>query len=483
MYRLGGNMKKTKIICTLGPATEGLCEELIKNGMDAARVNFSHENHEIHGRRIKELKEAREKLNKPIPLIIDTKGPEMRIGVLKNKIHLVNGATFKLVTDEIEGDETQVTISFKKLYQNVSVGQSIFVDDGSINLEVIKIEDTDIICEVISGGALSSRKGVNVPGCYTGLPFMTDRDLEDIEFAIENDFDCIALSFVSNSGDIHIVRDILKRKNKEDMLIISKIENKEAVENIDEIIEASDSIMIARGDLGIELPVNIVPIIQKQLIKKSYTKSKTVIVATQMLESMTENPVPTRAEVSDVANAIYDGTSVVMLSGETAAGKYPIKALQMMMDVIRETENDIDYKERFYKETMKNKDKSTVVAISEVSVIASFNIEAKAIVVPTRTGNSARMISSFRPSCPIIAITMEKTRQRQMNISWGIKPMMIDFIADQKELFESAMKQALETDLVADGDMIILTAGIPTGSSGKTNMLKMHRIGDEVIGS
>lgn len=475
-------MRKTKIICTLGPATEGLCEELIKNGMDAARVNFSHEDHEIHGRRIKELKAARKKLNMPIPLIIDTKGPEMRIGVLKHKINLVNGAAFKLVTEEIEGDEHSVSITFKKLYQNVSVGQSIYIDDGSINLEVEKIDGTDIVCTVISGGQLSSRKGVNVPGCDTGLPFMTERDMSDIEFAIDQDFDYIALSFVSSKGDIHIVRDILKRKGREDIQIISKIENKEAVLNIDEIIASSDSIMIARGDLGIELPVNTVPVIQKKLIKKSYMTSKPVIVATQMLESMTENPMPTRAEVSDVANAIYDGTSVVMLSGETAAGQYPIKALQMMIAVIEETEKDIDYKARFSNVARKNVSDDIVRAIGEVTVVASLNIDAKAIVVPTRTGNSARMISSFRPACPIIAITMQKTRQRQMNISWGIKPMIIEFIGDQKELFESAMKEALKTDLVVEGDMIILTAGIPTGDAGKTNMLKMHRIGDEVIG-
>ncbi len=476
-------MRKTKIICTMGPATEGLYEELIKNGMDAARFNFSHENYEIHSRRIEALKVAREKLNKPIPLIIDTKGPEIRLGEMKNKVKLENGSTIKLTAKEIVGDADIVSITNKKLYQFVDVGQAIFIDDGSIDLEVREIDETDIICEVISGGYISSRKGVNVPGCDTGLPFISDQDLKDIEFAIEKDFDFIALSFVQSAKDVYAIRDILKRKYREDIKIIAKIENVQAVENIDEIISAADSIMIARGDLGIELPVNKVPIIQKKLIKKSYSSAKPVIVATQMLESMTENPVPTRAEVSDIANAIYDGTSVVMLSGETAAGKFPIKSLVMMTEVIEETEKDINYKARFYAEETRAIDNNILNTISEVSVFTSFKIDSKAIVVPTRTGNSARMISSFRPQCPIIAITMEAAICRQLNISWGIFPMMTNFLEDQKELFEKVLEKAVETNLVKQGDIIILTAGIPTGSDGKTNMLKLHRIGDKVIGN
>lgn len=475
-------MRKTKIICTLGPATQGLYEELIMNGMDAARFNFSHENHEIHSQRIDKLKKAREKLNKPIPLIIDTKGPEIRLGILKKKVTLLNGATIKLVTYDIAGDENIVSITSKSLYKCVSVGQSVFIDDGSINLKVTHIQGSDIICKVISGGQISSRKGVNVPGCITGLPFMSQQDKADIEFAIDKDFDFIALSFVQTASDIYKVRDILKNKNREDIKIIAKIENIRAVENIDEIISAADSIMIARGDLGIELPIERVPIIQKQLIKKCYSAAKPVIVATQMLESMTENPVPTRAEVSDVANAIYDGTSVVMLSGETAAGKFPIESLKMMTEVILEAERDIDYKARFEEENRKVIDKNVLNTISEVSVFTSFKIRSKAIVMPTRTGNSARMISSFRPLCPIIAITMEQITRRQLNISWGIQPMIMEFLGDQQQLFEKVMEKAIETELVKKGDMIILTAGIPTGSEGKTNMLKLHRVGDKVVG-
>jgi len=475
-------MRKTKVICTMGPATEGKCEELIINGLDAARFNFSHENHEIHGRRIEEIKRAREKFHNPIPLIIDTKGPEMRIGVLKNKVQLVNGNQIKLIAEEIEGDEKAVTISNKDLYKSVEVGQSIYIDDGSINLEVSDIAEEEITCTIVSGGMLSSRKGVNVPGCITGLPFLGEQDLKDIEFAIDQDFDFIALSFVQSAKDIYSVRELLKRKYREDIKIIAKIENKISVDNIDEIIEAADSIMIARGDMGVELPINTVPIIQKKLIKKCYSNAKPVIVATQMLESMTENPMPTRAEVSDIANAIFDGTSVVMLSGETAAGKYPIESLKMMTEVIEETERDIDYKKRFDNEVWKKIDRNILNAISEVSVVTSFKIDSKAIVVPTRTGNSGRMISSFRPSCPIIAVTMDKTIQRQLNISWGIRPMISKFIGDQKQLFETVMEKAVETDLVSKGDLVVLTAGIPTGSEGKTNMLKLQKVGEKVIG-
>ena len=474
-------MRKTKVICTLGPATEGIIPKLIENGMDAARFNFSHENHKIHLRRINEIKEARKKLNKPIPLIIDTKGPEMRIGQLKEKVNLKNGEIFILVNEDIIGDITKASISNKNLYKCIDSKQDIFIDDGRIRLEVVEIKEKDIVCKIVSGGMISSKKGVNVHNCDTGLPFMTDRDIKDIEFALEQDFDYIALSFVQNAGDIYKVRSILKKKYKEDVKIIAKIENREAVKNIDEIIEASDSIMIARGDLGVELPISEVPVIQKRLIKKCYSNAKPVIVATQMLESMTDNPLPTRAEVSDIANAIYDGTSVVMLSGETAAGDFPIESLKMMVQVINDTEKDIDYKERFNIKSFKGVEKNILNIISKSSVVAAFEIDAKAIVVPTRTGNSARMLSSYRPKSSIIAVTVKAMIQRQLNMSWGIKPMISKFIGDQKELYENTMDLALESKLVKKGDIVVLTGGIPTGSGGKTNMLKLHKIGEKVI--
>lgn len=475
-------MRRTKIICTMGPTTEGLCEELIKNGMDAARFNFSHENYEIHGRRIEEMKKARKKLGIPIPLIVDTKGPEMRIGVLKKKFDLKKDTVIRLVTEDIEGDENAVSITNKKLFEKVGEGQQIYIDDGRIELRVKSIEDSDIVCDVISGGMLSHRKGVNVPNCDTGLPFMTDQDVSDIEFAIENDFDYVALSFVHNASDIYKVRSILKKKYREDIKIIAKIENQEAVDNIDEIIEASDSIMIARGDMGIELPLSQVPVIQKQLIKKCYSSAKPVIVATQMLESMTDNPLPTRAEVSDVANAVYDGTSVVMLSGETAMGDFPIKSLQTMVKVVEDTEKDIDYRARFSVKNFTDIELNTLNIITKAAVVTSFEINSKAIIMPTRTGRSARMVSSFRPSNPIIAITMKPTIQRQMNMSWNIKPMLSEFIGDQKQLFENVMSKAIETGLVEKGDTIIMIAGIPTGSSGRTNMMKIHKVGEAVVG-
>jgi len=474
-------MRKTKIICTLGPATEGIVDKLIENGMDAARFNFSHETHSIHLRRILETKKAREKLSKPIPLIIDTRGPEMRIGQLKEKVNLVKGKMFTLVNEDIIGDGTKASISNKNLYKNVKPEKEIFIDDGKVRLEVEKVNEKDIICKVTSGGFISSRKGVNVHDCETGLPFITESDIADIEFALDNDFDYIALSFVRNASDIYQVRNILKRKYKEDVKIIAKIENEEAVKNIDEIIEASDSIMVARGDLGIEISISQVPVIQKKLIKKCYSNAKPVIVATQMLESMTDNPMPTRAEVSDVANAIYDGTSVVMLSGETAAGDYPIEALRMMVQVIDDTEKDIDYTTRFNIKAFRAVEKNILNIISKSSVVASFEIDAKAIVVPTRTGNSARMLSSFRPKSPIIAITVKPTIQRQLNMSWGIRPMLSKFIGEQKKLYENTMDLALETKLVNKGDIVILTGGIPTGSDGKTNMLKIHKVGEKVI--
>lgn len=474
-------MRKTKVICTLGPATEGIIEELIKNGMDAARFNFSHETHAIHQERINEAKLARKKLNKPIPFIIDTKGPEMRIGQMEKKVNLIKGNKFILLNNKEMGNENRVTISNKNLFKCVTPGKEIFIDDGKIRLEVVKVIDKDIHCVVTSGGMVSSRKGVNIHDCETGLPFITDRDISDIEFALKNDFDFIALSFVRNAGDIYQIRSILKKKYKEDVKIIAKIENEEAVKNIDEIIDAADSIMVARGDLGIELPISQVPVIQKRLIKKCYSSAKPVIVATQMLESMSDNPLPTRAEVSDVANAIYDGTSIVMLSGETAAGDFPVESLQMMVQVINDTEKAIDYKTRFNLNNFDNVEKNVLNIISKSSVVTSFEIDAKAIVVPTRTGNSARMLSSFRPASPIIAITVKPTIQRQLNMSWGIRPMLSKFIGEQKKLYENTMELAIESKLVKKDDIVVLTGGIPTGSEGRTNMLKLHRIGDKVI--
>lgn len=470
-------MRRTKVICTLGASTENRCEELIINGMDAARVNFSHETHDIHAARINELKLSRRKLDKPITLLMDSMGPEIRTGVMKDGSILKNGQEFTLVNKSITGDDSNVSITYKDLFRKITAKQDIFIDDGKIHLTVKRIEDENIVCEVVSGGKLSGRKGINVPGCRMDLQFISSKDIDDILFAIENDFDHIALSFVRHPDDVNTVREILKSHNAFNIRIIAKIENKQAVDNIDSIIDCSDGIMVARGDLGVEMNLNEVPAIQKKLIRKCYSKGKPVITATQMLESMVDNIVPTRAEVSDVANAIYDGTSAVMLSGETACGKNPIEALKRMVDIITITETDIDYKERFYREE-RFTEKGFVSVIGQSATVASFELKAKAIIAITNSGNTARMISRFRPDCPIIAVTVDPIIERQLNLSWGIHPVRTKYIEEITRLFNNTIECAKSTGIVKDNDVVILVAGMPTGKLGKTNMVKIHKIGD-----
>ncbi len=473
-------MRRTKIICTLGPTTEGLCEDLIINGMDAARVNFSHETYEIHARRIDEFKKARRKLKKPVSLIMDTKGPEIRLGLIKDNTILKNGQKISIVNNDITGDDSKISISYKNLYKSVIKGNSIYIDDGKIHLKVKKIKDKNVICEVVTGGKISDKKGVNIPGCVKSLSFLSEKDLSDLDFAIKHEFDYIALSFVRDSKDILKVREFLKEKNSSDISIISKIENKQSVENIDEIIEYSDGLMIARGDLGIEMPLSQVPSIQKKLIRKCYSSGYPVITATQMLESMTENMLPTRAEVSDVANAIYDNTSAVMLSGETACGKYPLEVLKKMVDIIETTEKDIDYRKRFFAEDWLTRN-DVVSVIGQATSVAAFELKAKGIVVVTNTGNTARMISRFRPNCPIIAVTVNSRVERQLNLSWGIHPVRTNYIKDIIKLYNNTMECAKSTGIIGNGDLIILTTGMPTGPKGKTNTLKIHIVGEDVI--
>lgn len=472
-------MRRTKIICTMGPTTVGLCEDLIKNGMDAARVNFSHETHEIHSRRISELKEAREKLQIPIPIVGDTKGPEMRIGRIKENVRLENSRELTIVNRDIVGDSSKISVTGCDLFKKKEIPDNIYIDDGKIHLAVERIENEDIICRIISGGSLSSRKGVNIPGYISDVPFLSSKDMDDILFAIENGFDHIALSFVRDSDDVMNVREILDSKGSKDIKIIAKIEHKTAVDNIDEIINCSDGIMIGRGDLGVEMPLSEVPIIQKKLIRKCYSSGKPVITATQMLESMTENPLPTRAEVSDVANAIYDGTSAVMLSGETANGMYPVEALKRMVDVINTTENDINYRRRFFNEDWLT-EKSIVSVIGQATSVAAFELGAKAIVVITNTGNTARMISRFRPSAPIISITVKPIIERQLNLSWGIHPVRTEYIENIVKLYSNTLNCAEKTGIVKKGDIVVLVTGMPTGPKSKTNVMKIHRIGDPV---
>ncbi len=474
-------MRKTKIICTLGPSTDkgDVLRELIITGMDVARFNFSHGDHEEHLGRLKRIEALREELNIPVATLLDTKGPEIRIGNFKEdkKIHLTEGQIFTLTTRDIEGDENQVSISYKNLIYDIEVGATILIDDGLIEMKVIEITPTDIICKVQNGGFISSKKGVNVPGVHLSMPYISDRDREDILFAIEHDYDYIAASFVRTAEDIYDIRKMLN-KYKSQTKIIAKIENLQGINNIDEIIEAADGIMIARGDMGVEIPYEEVPALQKKIIKKVYNSGKQVITATQMLDSMIKNPRPTRAETTDVANAIYDGTSAIMLSGETAAGKYPVEALKTMIKIAIKTEADIDYKKRFrMREECLNPD--ITEAISRATVTTAHDLNAKMIITVTTSGKTARMISRYRPQCQILGCTTDPKVCRQLNMAWGVTPLLMDVEHDTFELIEHAIQAVEDAGYLKDGELAVLTAGVPLGTSGTTNMIKVQVAGSK----
>ena len=474
-------MRRTKIICTLGPSTdkEGILRELALAGMDVARFNFSHADHEEHFGRLKNLREIRKELDIPIAALLDTKGPEIRIGKFKDKkINLVKGQTFTLTTREVEGTESCVFINYEKLVSDIKVGSTVLIDDGLVELTVDQLTDTDIICTVNNDGAISDNKGVNVPGTKLTMPFISPKDREDIIFGIQNGYDFIAASFTRNANDIMEIRNIMKEYNCTTTNIIAKIENLEGVENIDEIIEASDGIMIARGDMGVEIPIEDVPVIQKMIIKKVYNSGKQVITATQMLDSMIKNPRPTRAETTDVANAIYDGTSAIMLSGETAAGLYPVEALKTMVRIAVRTEQDIDYKKRFrLLDSEKNPDITD--AISHATCTTAHDLNAAMIITVTKSGKTARMISRYRPACTIIGCTTEEHVCRQLNLSWGVKPLMIEEEKDTFELFEHAVETIEEKGLLKKGELTVITAGVPLRVSGTTNIIKVHIAGNQ----
>lgn len=474
-------MRRTKIICTLGPATdkEGILEELVMQGMNVARFNFSHADHEEHFGRLVRLRKIREESGLPVAALLDTKGPEIRIGKFKDsKVQLEEGQTFILTTDEIEGDQGKATISYKDLPNDINVGSVILLDDGLIELTVTDLTATEITCRVENGGPISNNKGVNVPGTELSMPFISPKDREDIIFAAENGYDFVATSFTRTADDVIQVRNILKEYNCKTVNIISKIENMQGVENIDEIIRVSDGIMIARGDMGVEIPLEEVPVIQKMIIKKVYNAGKQVITATQMLDSMMKNPRPTRAEATDVANAIYDGTSAIMLSGETAAGKYPIESLKTMDLIARRTEKDIDYKKRFG--AMAGKENPDITeAISHATCTTAHDLNAKAIITVTKSGMTARMISKYRPDCNIISCTTFPHVCRQLNLSWGVIPVLIKEEQDTFELFDHVVQQVQTKGLLADGDLTVITAGVPLGISGTTNLIKVHIAGKE----
>ena len=476
-------MRKTKIICTLGPATddEEVLRQLMLNGMAVARMNMSHGEHSDHKRRADMIKKLRAELNIPVALLLDTKGPEIRTGRFKNnKVNLETGQTFTLTTEDVEGDETRCSITFKDLPKDVQRGSRILIDDGLIEMKVTDVTKTDIVCHVVNGGTVATHKGINVPGVALSLPFISEQDKADIAFGVAQDFDFVAASFTRSAEDIIQLRGELEKNNCNNIRIVAKIENSEGVENIDEIIRVSDGIMIARGDLGVEIPMEEIPIIQKKLIAKAYSAGKQVITATQMLDSMMKNPRPTRAEATDVANAIYDGTSAIMLSGETAAGLFPVEAVKTMAIIAERTERDIDYIEKFRKRDIPERPDVTS-AISHATCTTAHDLGAVAILTVSKTGQTARMISKFRPACPIISGTTEPKVLRQMNLSWGVIPILVDEKDNTDELFEHVVSVAQKEGYVHNGDLAVITAGIPLGVSGTTNMLKVHLVGDVLV--
>lgn len=471
-------MRKTKIVCTLGPSTDNdeVLKGIMKNGMDVARFNFSHGTHEEHKGRLDKVKKLRKELGLPIAAMLDTKGPEVRVRDFEDgKIMLENGNKFTLTTRDLMGNSEIASVTYKGLPKDVEVGTRILIDDGLIELKVLEVTDTDVVCEVICGGPVSNHKGVNIPNVDLSMPYISDVDRSDIIFGIEQGFDFIAASFVRCADDILQIREILDEYNCKSINIISKIENMQGVKNIDEIIEVSDGIMVARGDMGVEIPNEDVPVMQKMIIKKVYNAGKQVITATQMLDSMIKNPRPTRAETADVANAIYDGTSAVMLSGESAAGKYPVEAVQTMARIAERTEEDIDYRKRFFALSRTGKIEITD-AISHATCTTAYDIGAKAIVTVTKSGRTARMVSKYRPDCAIIACAMSDNVARQLNMSWGVTPIIIKEEKDTFELFEHAVAEVKAKGYLKDGDNTVITAGVPLGTSGTTNMLKVETV-------
>ena len=474
-------MRRTKIICTLGPAvdSEDMIRTLIRTGMDAARFNFSHGSHPEHLERLNMLKAVRDAMGRPVATILDTKGPEIRIKSFETKtITLEPGDPFTLTTEDVTGNQGWVSVTYPQLHEELQPGQEILIDDGLVAIRVERIEGTNIVCTVENGGTLSANKSINIPGVHIQLPALTEKDIDDIRFGVENDFDFIAASFVRRAADVEAVRAVLHDCGGDDVKIIAKIENQEGVDNLDAILEAADGIMVARGDLGVEIPAARVPILQKQMIRKGLQAGKPVITATQMLDSMMRNPRPTRAEVSDVANAVYDGTGSVMLSGETAGGKYPVEAITAMVGIVTETESAIDYWKQFQKQRVLPASNIND-AITHTCCLTAKDLNAKAILTATYSGRSARMICRFRPACPIAALTMREKVRRQLNLSWGVIPFLTGEVNSTDRIFSLSAEVALKEKLVENGDTVVITAGVPLGKSGSTNLIKAQVIDEE----
>lgn len=476
-------MRKTKIICTIGPASdsENILRSMMLAGMDVARLNFSHGAYPDHKEKIDRIKKLRAELGLHTALMLDTKGPEIRLGTIKNgPVTLNAGQTFTFYADEREGDATGAYITYSNLYRDVKPGSTILIDDGLIELNVEAVKGTNIVCAVVNGGPISNHKGVNVPGARLSIPFLSDRDRADLAFGVENDFDFLAASFTQSAENIRQIRHELEKLGCNDMRIIAKIENAAGVENCDEILNEADGIMVARGDMGVEVPMETIPGIQKKLIEHCYLAGKQVITATQMLESMTKNPRPTRAEITDVANAIYDGTSAIMLSGETASGLHPLEAVKTMAKIAEYTESEIDYRKRF--SALATKGFSSVTgAISHATCTTAHDLRASAIITVTKSGHTARMLSSYRPETPIVGCSPDPKTCRHMNMSWGVTPVLINEKFNTDELLEHAVDETYKHKLVGYGDLVVITTGIPLGISGTTNMLKVQIVGDILI--
>ncbi len=471
-------MRKTKIICTLGPSTddEDILKQLITIGMDVARLNFSHGTHEVQGKRIAALKRLCQTLNKPVAVLLDTKGPEIRTGNFPNgPVLLTEGQSVTLTGKQVDCTKDVISISFPFLYKDVEPGTRILIDDGLVEMKVQSVSGEEIHCIVENSGTVSNYKGVNVPGIHLNLPYVSNQDREDICYGIREGVDFIAASFARSAGDIRQIRTLLRENGGEGISIIAKIENQEGVDNIDEIIEEADGIMIARGDLGVELPGEDVPVVQKVIIKKVYKAGKQVITATQMLDSMMKNPRPTRAETADVANAIYDGTSAIMLSGETAAGKYPVDALTTMVGIAERTESDIDYRKRFFHHK-RSSNPDVTDAISHATCTTALDLNASAIITVTKSGRSAKMVSRYRPSCPIIGGTIDERVSRQLCMSWGVIPILLHEKNDIFDLIKHAISVSKEKGLLKKDDIVVTTSGVPLGISGTTNLIKVQTV-------
>lgn len=470
-------MRKTKIICTIGPSSqeEDKLKEIMKAGMNVARFNFSHGSHEEHTMKYNRVRKIAGELGLPIATMMDTKGPEIRLCDMEGgKAELVTGQTFTLTTRTVPGNNEMVEITYKNLRQDVAVGKTILIDDGLIEMVITDITDTDIVCKVINGGPISNHKGVNVPGAILSMPYISEVDRKDIEFGAELGFEYIAASFTRTKEDILEIRKIIEEHNSK-MKIIAKIENLQGIQNIDEILEVSDGIMVARGDMGVEIPMEEVPILQKSLIKKAVAAGKHVITATQMLESMIKNPRPTRAETTDVANAIYDGTTAIMLSGESAAGLYPVEAVKTMSRIAERTEADIDYRARM-KKSNEMEEPSITTAISHACCTTAMDLNAAAIITVTMSGFTAGVVSKYKPDCPIIGCTVNEKVCHQLNMMWGVLPVLISKRNGSEELYAEAISAAANEGMVKKGDIVVLTAGVPLGISGKTNMIRVIEV-------